>query len=473
MIDGEPVLWVPQSRPQWLALLSRADELFYGGQAGGGKTDLLLGLSMCLHRNSIIFRREYAQMTGADGIIARSSEIAAGTGSYNGQEHIWKDLPGDRRLEFAGMPHEKDKKRFQGRPHDLKAYDELPEIPESAYLFTIAWNRTTIPGQRTRIVSGGNPPTTSDGLWVVKRWGPWLDNTHSNPALPGEMRWFAMLDGKDTEVESGAQFEYKGETITPKSRTFIPASLADNVFLNEEYRAQLQALPEPLRSKLLYGDFSVSADDDAWQVIPTQWIIDAQNRWTPDGNDGQTLDALGCDASRGGKDEFVDAKRYGVWFSLHPHKATDANDGEQGAALIAKDTIGDDMSKAIINIDVIGVGTAVYDFAKRMFERVNGVNAAEGTNATDVTRKLKMANVRAEYHWRMREALDPSNGNNVALPPDPQLRSDLAAPRYEITLRGVQIEPKEKIKERLGRSPDRGEAVMLANYTGRSWSWLV
>ena len=37
--------WVPNPGPQTQAFLCEADELFYGGEAGGGKTDLGIGLS--------------------------------------------------------------------------------------------------------------------------------------------------------------------------------------------------------------------------------------------------------------------------------------------------------------------------------------------------------------------------------------------------------------------------------------------
>jgi len=50
------------------------------------------------------------------------------------------------------------------------------------------------------------------------------------------------------------------------------------------------------------------------------------------------------------------------------------------------------------------------------------------------------------------------------LPPDKELLADLCAPRYRVTAAGIQIEAKEEIKERIGRSPDVGEAVMLALY---------
>ena len=36
--------WVPNPGPQTEAFVCQADELFYGGEAGGGKTDLGIGL---------------------------------------------------------------------------------------------------------------------------------------------------------------------------------------------------------------------------------------------------------------------------------------------------------------------------------------------------------------------------------------------------------------------------------------------
>src|SRR3972149_1951662 len=43
-IEARKVIWMPQSNKQWLAFLSRADEVFYGGAAGGGKKKQLIGL---------------------------------------------------------------------------------------------------------------------------------------------------------------------------------------------------------------------------------------------------------------------------------------------------------------------------------------------------------------------------------------------------------------------------------------------
>src|SRR6202012_270745 len=109
--------------------------------------------------------------------------------------------------------------------------------------------------------------------WIIRYFAPWLDRSHANPAKPRELRWFTTLDGRDTEVKSGAPFLRDGELITPRSRTFIPAHVEDNPYYMESgYKAVLQALPEPLRSKLLYGDFGAGRQDNPCQLIPTDWL---------------------------------------------------------------------------------------------------------------------------------------------------------------------------------------------------------
>lgn len=217
-------LWTPRSAPQRMALESEADEVYYGGAAGGGKTDLLIGAAITRHRRSMIFRREYAQHSA---IIDRVSEVLARIAeqvSYNGTERRWR-LPGSRFLELGAAQHEDSVRKWRGRPHDGKFFDELPEFTEAQYLFFGGWARTTVPGHRVRRIEAGNPPTDTDGEWVIHRWGPWLDEQHPNPALPGELRWFVRIDGKDTEVEGPEPFEWQGETLYPQSRTFIPAKL--------------------------------------------------------------------------------------------------------------------------------------------------------------------------------------------------------------------------------------------------------
>src|SRR5260370_42510237 len=103
-------LWVPQPGPQTLGYNSQADELFYGGAAGGGKSDLLLGLAGTRHRKSLILRREGTQL---QELIQRSHELFDGVGKFNGSLDTWR-LPGGRMIELAGCKDEASKQKWKG-----------------------------------------------------------------------------------------------------------------------------------------------------------------------------------------------------------------------------------------------------------------------------------------------------------------------------------------------------------------------
>lgn len=456
--------------PQQMAFESDADELFFGGAPGGGKSDLVIGLAATRHKASAIFRRQFAQFRGPLGMLSRSRDIIGLRGTQ--ANNTWRDLPGGRAIEFLGCDFEKDVLKYKGRPHDLKAFDELPEFPEMYYRTLIGWTRTATVGQRTRVVSTGNPPQTEDGRWVLRYWAPWLDPTHPNPAKPGELRWFIVdKDGKDQEVPGPTHGTARAPKVfiegfgmvEPKSRTFVPSYVEDNpYYMATGYAEQLNNLPEPLRTQMRMGDFKASLPDAEWQIMPTAWVLAAQARWTPDGGKDSPLSAVGNDPSRGGQDEFVVAKRYDNWVApldVYPAKA--APDGRSGAQLVFKSIGGD--TTVPVRIDIGGsAGSSVYDYARDFNIAAIAMNGSMKTKERDKSKKLGFVNRRALWHWRLREALDPESGLELALPPDPQLRADLCAPRWFPTVRGIQVEEKEEIKKRIGRSPDRGEAVIYA-----------
>lgn len=454
-----------------MAYESAADEVFYGGAAGGGKTDLLLGLAATRHQRSLILRRQYPQLKG---ILERARELFAERGRFNGQANMWR-LHQDRVVEFGACQYEQDKQKFQGRAHDLKAFDELPHFTQLQYRFLIAWNRTTVAGQRCRVVAAGNPPTPGQGDWVVEEWAPWLDPTFADPAQPGELRWYAMLDGKLTWVSGPEPIEHRGaggtvERIYPRSRTFVPARVADNPHLaGTAYESVLQALPEPLRSQLLHGDFQAAAEDDPWQVIPTAWVQAAQERWEQRERPAVPLSALGVDVARGGRDRTVLARRYGTWFApLEEHPGTTTPDGPAVAALVLR-ALGEERGAAI-NLDPIGVGTSPLDILRAHDCGVRPVNfgAASvdyaGKPRLDRSGRYPFRNVRSEVFWRLREALDPTNGEDLALPPSRELLGQICALRWKLAAAGIAVEPKDEVIRRTGSSPDLADAVGLAYY---------
>ncbi|MFJ0504312.1 terminase [Bordetella bronchiseptica] len=474
--------WLPLPGPQTAAYNSDADIIGYGGAAGGGKTDLIAGLTLTKHERALIVRREKAQ---TEGFVQRMTEIMGGTDGYNSQKGFWR-LPGGRLCELAGLDNPGDERRWQGRPHDLKAFDEVTEQREQQVRFVMGWNRTNKPGQRSRVLMTFNPPTTSEGRWVIDFFAPWLDKKHPlYPTAPGALRWVAMLpDGnggsRDTWFDSdgnplssapfvlvGGRVEYDfdpadynpEDIIQPKSRTFIPARVTDNpYYVDSGYLVTLQSLPEPLRSQMLYGDFNAGIEDDPWQVIPTAWVEAAQARWKrPDRL--APMDSLGVDVARGGRDNTILARRHAMWFDVpltYPGKDTPDGPTVAGLAIAAL------RDHAVIHLDVIGVGASPYDFLAQAKQQVVGVNVAEAARGTDKSGRLRFFNLRSELWWRMREALDPTNNTGIALPPDSRLLADLTAPTWSLSGATLKVASREDIIEKIGRSPDFGSAYVLA-----------
>jgi hypothetical protein len=109
-----------------------------------------------------------------------------------------------------------------------------------------------------------------------------------------------------------------------------------------------------------------------------------------------------------------------------------------------------------------GYGTDVSSRLKENnipFEPFNGANKSSGASMGG----LKLYNARAEAWWRFREELNPDRegGAEIALPDDPELLADLTAPTFEVRTTGILIEAKDEIRKRLGRSTNKGDAVVI------------
>lgn len=459
LLQVQPI-WVPQVGQQQLAADSEADVLFYGGSAGGGKTDLIIGKALTDHHRTLIMRREGTQMRG---IIQRITEIlgdSKGLSQSQGDKR-WA-VPGtDKLIEFGSCPNLGDEAKHQGIPHDLLAFDEITHFLEFQFRFLQTWLRSTRPSQRCRVIAAGNPPTSSDGTWVREYWGPWLDPQCPVKAEPGELLWFITHPetGRDTLVDGPDVLTIAGEDVKPLSRTFIPSSVEDNMFLlHTGYKATLQGLPEPLRSQMLKGDFSAGMEDDVWQVIPSKAVTEAQNRWAAISNIPK-MTSIGIDVARGGRDHTILARRHGHYFDeLLDFPGEMTPDGPSVAALFTQYQ----RDSATPAVDSIGVGTSVVDFLTANGHDVLAINGATRTDSKDKTGVYGFVNLRAQLYWQFREALiDPES--KIALPPDPGLTNDLCAPRFKVTGQGkISVESKEDIIKRIGRSPDKADAVVYA-----------
>ncbi len=443
-IDSSP--WLPVSATQLSLLNCEADQVLFGGSVAGGKSDALLGYSILRSHNALLLRRQFPQLLSLQN---RLRQIFPASKYYRATEATWT-FPDGRSLELGSCPNVSDVEKFQGRPHDALLLDEATHFSEDQVNFLTAWLRSA-DGRPCRLIMASNPPMDGTGQWVVDWFKPWIDPSHPNPAKGGELRYFKRIAGRMQEVAEGTEASI--------SRTYIPSRLADNPFLSEtDYASRLSNLPKQLAQALLDGDFFAGAQDRPLQVIPNSWIRESQSKWT-EGTD-LPMTHVGVDCSRGGRDRTVIVCRHRNWVAepIILSREESATGGSVTARILQ--IIGDENPR--VRVDGIGVGSSVVDhlhaYIGHLCESVINSQAAPG-------RKGEYTNRRAYDYWNLRQRLDPAT-STLQLPPSTALYSELSAPEYTLTARGIQVQSKEDLIRKLGRSPDIADAVVLACSVG-------
>jgi hypothetical protein len=275
-----PQVWRPHNGQQIRFLSSPADEALFGGAAGPGKTECLLMESLRQIANpryrAILFRRTFSMLEAADGLIDRSQRwFPAYGGVYNASTHKWV-FPSGARIFFGHMQHADDRFNYQGAQFTFIGFDELTEFEERQYLYLFSRNRAPREaGLRVYMRSATNPGNLGHE-WVKARF--------VTRDIVNRIRYFAMLEDRDTEVEPGHPLA--------RSRTYIPAKMQDNPSLAEDYIKSLEAMQDPVeKARLILGDWdaeslagrifdnwsseeNVSADAVYRDDRPLYWAVD-------------------------------------------------------------------------------------------------------------------------------------------------------------------------------------------------------
>ena len=214
------------------------------------------------------------------------------------------------------------------------------------------------------------------------------------------------------------------------------------------------------------GDFHAGDEDT---VIPLRWLEAANERWQEWDAAGRPglpgLHRAGVDVARSGEDKTVVAIRLGPVLAELRRSSNEDTMQTTGRVKGYLDTD----PEATAMVDVIGIGAGVLDRLREQGCKAEPFNASAGTKNTDVTGELGFANVRSAAWWLLRELLDPSRGSDLALPPDDLLLGDLTAPKWKVLSGGkIQVESKDDIRKRIGRSTDDGDAVVQAYWEEHS-----
>lgn len=274
------------SEPQRSFMSTRADIAIYGGAAGGGKTFALL-LEALRHIGvngftAAIFRRTKPQIKKPGGPWQESLKMYAGLGARpNMLELSWR-FPSGARIEFHHLQYEQDTAAWLGAQVALLCFDQLETFTEGQFWDMLARNRsassvvpyvraTCNPDPDCFLYKGGS----DQGLiswWIDKETGLPI------PERSGVLRWFVRRDEQLSWADSPEELRAMHPNVPasefqPKSVTFIPASVYDNVDLmraNPEYLANLMALTRVKRLRMLGGNWKVRAS--AGNVFRPEWF---------------------------------------------------------------------------------------------------------------------------------------------------------------------------------------------------------
>ncbi len=217
------------TKKQALFLSASADEVLYGGAAGGGKSygqvvDAFLYALRYPRSRQLLLRSSFPALERS--IILTALElIPVSLCKYHSTKHKMEFTNGSV-LEFGFLSSDADVTMYQSAEYDVIRFDELTHFTEYQYLYMLSRLRGTS-GYPKQMKSTTNPGSRGH-TWVKARF--------ISPAPP------LTVFGEE------------------RTRLFIPARVEENCFLMEkdaDYLARLELLPENEKKALLYGEWDI------------------------------------------------------------------------------------------------------------------------------------------------------------------------------------------------------------------------
>lgn len=235
------IVWKPQ--PKQAFMLSRAeDEGFYGGAAGGGKSDYLVIEAARQYKipyyRGLILRKTVPEL---EQLIERARQYYTAISpkvKFNDTKHTFT-FPNGAKVQFGSLFRTADKFKYQGLQYDFIGFDELTQFTYEEYTYLKSRNRANGPDTKVYIRATGNPGGIGHG---------WVKQEFVTSGKPGQTVWREKIvktpDGKTEKFWN--------------SMIFVPSSVFDNKILLEndrDYLKRLADLPEAERNALLYGSW--------------------------------------------------------------------------------------------------------------------------------------------------------------------------------------------------------------------------
>ena len=264
-VNGRRIIWQPQPR-QWEFMRRGEYEVFYGGAAGGGKSDALVVEALrqidVPNYKGLILRKTFPQLRELIDKSLYYYKAAIPDARYNSVQHEWTFRSGAK-IRFGNVKATSYKQDYQGQQYDFIGFDELTHFTWDEYNFFMSRNRPSGPGTKCYIRATGNPGGIGHG-WVKERF---ITAAPPMTRIVGETK-IRDPDGKEITIK--------------KSRMFVPATVFDNQALldnDPNYLGSLASMSWAMQQAYLYGNW----DSFSGQVF-VEWKNDpehyADQRWT-------------------------------------------------------------------------------------------------------------------------------------------------------------------------------------------------
>jgi len=508
---------IPQEGMQTEALESPADELFLGGQAGPGKSWLLLfaDLPEALEYGNLrvlFLRRNSPEL--AD-LLDKAISMYKPLGAKFYTKHplyqrsafqfplydIEKDEEGNITsinpkpgkpegavFVFGHMDEEKTKYDYGGFEFTRINWDELPNFLESQYLFM--WSRLRSAKifnddgslrleLKTRMRATGNPVGIGM-LWVKRRF--------IDPMPARCLRAFAKIGDRDIMVDVDSH-------PTAKTRMFIPGDRQQNKFIGQDYEGNLTMLGSRDYNALALGKWEIQ--DVPGQLISGKWLDHAFSGKVLPLEDATLRDraALAFDyATDRGSDKSV--LMVGPGNKVQKIRAWDYTKQDDAAYLVVREAKLWGWKDVKVAVDGNGPGVGVLEklesgakqvklSLKECWNWVVDIEALPGvercvetdkqyTDMWKIRARKNFPNFRSQMYWKLKDDLEQGRIDLSALLNEKEsaehiesLQTELLSITYEERAGMIYIVKKEDLRrpDRLGRSPDFADTLAM-------WNWV-